>query len=535
MRVIVRLGVPAGLSSSATVETHSRRLLLDKPAVAPSAKKSILGGPHFVRPTLRFGTNLHVSEQRVACTSCIRRIVVVVLAFAAMNAIAGMCAAQFSLPGFGERGDPVDPFQSRPGMAAPATPGTPTQPIPSERVANPRDNYVTQANYGEPANNPNRAAQRDYPAERREYAPSGQPQYPDTAQSTPGNSPPSDNRPPPDHPFGGQQDPLFATKPVARVGPEVILVADVLGPVNQQLASRLREGVIQEHEVPREQEKLLRVAINNLIDQKLVVTVARRELPAEALPKIEQSMNEQFDKTQLKSLYEQAKVSTQRELDEMLKQSGSSLARQRKMYFERSMMQEWVRREVNFDAEVTHDEMLAYYRDHADEFSIKAQARWEEMMVRFEEFTTKAEAWHAVAAMGNRVWNRQAPFAQVAREQSQGATASEGGVRDWTTRGSHASAEIDAALFTLPVGQLSKIIEGPTGLHIVRVIERQEDSKRPFVEAQVEIREKIKKQKADGEVKEYLIRLRADIPVWTIFDGPPEELAEAGAAGGPIR
>jgi hypothetical protein len=459
----------------------------------------------------------------VACTSCIRRIVAVVLALAAMIAITGECAAQFSLPKFGDRGDPVDPFQSRPGLAAPATPGTPTQPIRSERAANPRENYVTQANYGEPANN----------VPRESYA--GQSQYPDTAQLPPTNRPPTGGGPMPDHPFGERPDPLLAAQPVARVGPEVILVADVLGPVNQQLASRLRDGVIQPHEVDREREKLIRVAINNLIDQKLVVTVARRELPPEALPKIEQSMNEQFDKTQLKSLFEQAKVSTQRELDEILKQTGSSLARQRKMYFERSMMQEWVRREVNFDAEVTHDDMLAYYRDHADEFSIKAQARWEELMVRTEEFTTKAEAWQAVAAMGNRVWNRQASFAQVAREQSQGATASDGGVRDWTTRGSHASAEIDEAIFTLPVGQMSKIIEGPTGFHIVRVVERKDASKRPFVEVQGEIRDKIKKQKADGDVKEYLNRLRADIPVWTIFDGPPKEMAEAGAAGGPIR
>jgi hypothetical protein len=205
------------------------------------------------------------------------------------------------------------------------------------------------------------------------------------------------------------------------------------------------------------------------------------------------------------------------------------------LYFEKSVTQEWIRREVNFEPEVTHDEMLAYYRERPEEFAIKAQARWEELMVRLDEFPKRQDAWRALAEMGNRVLMRQADFAQVAREQSQGATASAGGARDWTTRGSLASKEMDATLFSLPVGKLSKIIEGPTGFHIIRVVERKDDAMRPFVEAQVDIRDTIRRQKTDREIKEYLAKLRANTPVWTIFDGPPKELAEAGEAGGPIR
>lgn len=475
----------------------------------------------------------------------IRRVIVGALAALVAGAIGSPVAAQLSLPGFGERAEPVDPFQSRPGMAPPpeSVGGTPTQPLRTERAVDPRDPPSNRAQYASNEAQPPRIAQREAASERRDYGaaygptnsrePSAAATRPVADRSAATNRP--ENRRGADSPFGENPDPLLAAQPIARVGPEVILVADVLGPVNQQLASRLRDGIIKPHEVDREREKLIRLAINNLIDQKLVVTVARRELPPEAVPKIEKSMNEQFDKTQLKNLFEQAKVATTQELDEMLKQSGSSLARQRKMFFERSIMQEWIRREVNFEPEVTHDDMLAYYRDHADEFAIKAQVRWEELMVRFEEFPTKADAWRAVAEMGNRVWSRQATFAQVAMEKSQGATASKGGARDWTTRGSHASAELDQALFTMPVGQMSKIIEGPTGFHIVRVVERKEDSKRPFVVAQVDIRETIKKQKTDRAIKEYLVKLRANIPVWTIFDGPPQELAEAGAAGAPIR
>jgi hypothetical protein len=251
-------------------------------------------------------------------------------------------------------------------------------------------------------------AQRDADYGRREPTP---------PVSSPGDrvQPLGPNRSPPPNGAGNAQppempDPLVAAQPIARVGSEVILVGDVLGPVNQQLAMRLRDGAIGQHEIEREREKLLRQALTTLIDQKLVILVARREIPPEALPKIEQSVNEQFDKTQLKSLLEQTKAKTKSELDELLKQSGSSLARQRKLYFEKSVTQEWIRREVNFEPEVTHDEMLAYYRERPEEFAIKAQARWEELMVRLDEFPTRADAWRALAEMGNRVLLRQATF-----------------------------------------------------------------------------------------------------------------------------
>ena len=67
--------------------------------------------------------------------------------------------------------------------------------------------------------------------------------------------------------------------------------------------------------------------------------------------------------------------------------------------------------------------------------------------------------------MGNQVF-AGAPFAEVAKAGSDGVTAAAGGQRDWTNKGSLACQELDRALFGLPVGQLSPIIEGPTGFHI---------------------------------------------------------------------
>ena len=94
-----------------------------------------------------------------------------------------------------------------------------------------------------------------------------------------------------------------------------------------------------------------------------------------------------------------------------------------------------------------------------------------------------------------------------------------GGQRDWITRGSLKSALLDQALFTLPPGQLSRILQDEEGFHIVRVIEREDAHRTPFEETQAEIREKMLAERKEARLKELVQRLREEIPVWTIFDG----------------
>jgi parvulin-like peptidyl-prolyl isomerase len=80
---------------------------------------------------------------------------------------------------------------------------------------------------------------------------------------------------------------------------------------------------------------------------------------------------------------------------------------------------------------------------------------------------------------------------------------------------------LNQALFSLPVGQLSRILEDQSGFVIVRVLERKQAGARSFVDVQVEIRDRIKKEKVDREVKKYIAKLRQDTPVWTAFDDSP--------------
>ena len=386
----------------------------------------------------------------------------------------GVASADFPFNPFRKSPPAQDPFSARGGMAVSST-----QPNPAMRPIPPADPSVRLAQYQAPAE----------------------------------SGPELNYRPP-----AQQLRPV--AQPIARIGDETIFDIEVAGPVNQQLARQARPDMS-----PRQMEQIRREltkqALESIIDQKIVVYKARKDIPADAWPKIEKSVNEQFDKTHLKDLMARADATTRHELERILQQSGTSIERQKKAFLDRSLAAQWIRKEVNYEPEVTHQEMLDYYQAHREEYRVKGRVNWEELSARFDRFPSKDAAHQAIAQMGNEVLSGR-PLAEVARAKSHGITAAQGGARGWTNQASLASELIDQALFTLAPGTLSRILEDERGFSIVRVIEREPAGYKSFVDMQTEIREKIKKDKVDRGVKDYLAKLRAETPIWTIFDTPED-------------
>ncbi len=118
-------------------------------------------------------------------------------------------------------------------------------------------------------------------------------------------------------------------------------------------------------------------------------------------------------------------------------------------------------------------------------------------MVSFDKVGDKAQAWRTVAEWGNQVIKGR-PFSEVAEKESHGATSYNKGQYDWTSKSALKSAVLDQAIFSLPVGQLSQILEDESGYHIIRVTGRKDAGRVEFEQAQAEIRKKL----IDEEQKE---------------------------------
>jgi hypothetical protein len=318
---------------------------------------------------------------------------------------------------------------------------------------------------------------------------------------------------------------------IARIDNQIVLACDVLWKVNSMIET-YQERSPPEKRVPPEQmqatrEQLMQREIAALLDRKLLYDEFRRNVPQENMPRVEQELLKPFEEKEIPELMKQLDVNNQRDLERELARLGSSLADVRRAFNENVIASEWVRSKVKVNEEVSPEEMLEYYKSHVSDYEYPTQARWEELMVSKDRFNDPQQAYVELANMGNEVWQRgtqvavQGPaFAEIAKVKSDGFTAKDGGIHDWTTKGALQSAEIDTALFTLQVGQMSHIIDSGPAFHIVRVLERKEAGRRPFTEVQGEIRDALKQQRLRAEMGAYLAELRSRARIWTVFTGP---------------
>ena len=330
---------------------------------------------------------------------------------------------------------------------------------------------------------------------------------------------------------------------IAHVGTEVILESDlIVRKIDKRGGLEVVGGVdhilspykdrMSPEQFAAQREMLLQKLLPEVVQVKLICLDAKRTIPAEGWPQIKEQLSKAFDDFQLDKLMKQFEVDSPIALEAKLDEVGTSVDRERRAFIDFNLARQWQMQQVGMDDEITYDHMMSYYQKHLDEFTTPARARWEELMVSFSKHPNQAAAGEAIARMGNQVL-AGVPFAEVARQGSDAVEAAQGGRRDWTPKGNLACKELDRALFSLPIGQLSPIIEGPTGFHIIRVVERQDVTVAEFLDAQVSIREKIIQDRRMKQLKDFFAKLKARTPVKTIFD--EAEVADRPDHTGAVR
>jgi len=296
---------------------------------------------------------------------------------------------------------------------------------------------------------------------------------------------------------------------------------------NQTLAGI--EGIekASEKDLALARKQLVKKILPQHIELKLLYVDAKRNLPPEAIEGIRDQLGKRFEEVEISERLKKLKLNSRRELEAKLTEWGTSIEHEKQAFIERAIAQQWVFEKIKKEDEVTHEELLDYYREHATEYDHPTRIRWEHLEVTFAKHPNKREAWQLMATMGNAVQQGQ-PLTQVAKERSEGVMASRGGQRDWLTQGSLRSDVLDRTLFSLPPGTLSPILEDETGFHIVRVVEREDAYRTPFEEIQGDIRDKIKNDRKEKRLQDFITKLREEIPVTTVFD---EEAGNSVARG----
>ena len=300
-------------------------------------------------------------------------------------------------------------------------------------------------------------------------------------------------------------------KVLALVGGEPIFVGDLMFQINQIIEEKMAGAPEKVKE--KQRQMAIPQLLPQIVESKLLYQGALRSLPEGVdLEGIFAQVEKQFEDTAMQKMMDSAGVKSVAEFDARLRGQEYSLRQLKRNWAIQQFTRHSIGQIIGKVPETTHQEMLDRYKEKMSSYEKPARAKWEQVLIRFDRAGSRAEAKRAIVEIGNQIVHG-ANFAATAKKQSHGFNASAGGLHDWTTQGALALDEIDAAIFSLPVGELSDLIETQRGYHIVRVVERTEVSRTSFLDAQVEIKKKIEGEKRKAAFDKYIKKLRDEIPV----------------------
>jgi len=166
--------------------------------------------------------------------------------------------------------------------------------------------------------------------------------------------------------------------------------------------------------------------------------------------------------------------------------------------------------EVKARIQVHDDACKQYYNQHIEEYTKKARARIQQILLladrrrldkkQIEAIEKKMEAIRREILEG-------ADFGEMARQYSEGPNRKDGGDAGYFKKG-ELMPEIEKASFSLPVAEASPIIQTDIGFLLIRVTEREEGNRIPFEKVKEAIRQDLVKEAYLKRMEEWIEDLK---------------------------
>jgi peptidyl-prolyl cis-trans isomerase SurA len=211
----------------------------------------------------------------------------------------------------------------------------------------------------------------------------------------------------------------------------------------------------------------------------------------------------------LQDILAKQKLSMQ-EFSKNLAKEGKSLDSVKKEIRGQMMRARLLRREVKSKILVSDEEIGEYYNKNRQEYEGKETVRIKQILLVLPPNADKAiiaKVKNEAMQLHKRIKNGES-FDLLALNYSQGPAAAQGGDVGFIGRGT-IIPEVEAAAFSLPVGQVSEVIESSVGFHIIQVVDKKGAGLKLIAVVREEIKTKIEDEKLDKNFDEWIASVRA--------------------------
>jgi peptidyl-prolyl cis-trans isomerase SurA len=298
-----------------------------------------------------------------------------------------------------------------------------------------------------------------------------------------------------------QSKPETVEEIVARVNNEIITLSDY-----QKADEELRQQVAQDcqgctpdavqQQIKDKEKDLLR----GLIDNLLLVERAK-----------DMNINVDTDVVkQLDDVRRQNGLDSMEALQKAVESTGISWEDYKQQMKNQLLREKVIQQEVSGRMDISPDAVQQYYNAHKSEFVMPEQVVLSEIFLstegrmpeEIESIRKKAEDLRARLGRGD-------DFAQIAERYSEGQTARDGGGLGSFKRGILDPA-LDAAVFKLNKGGITRVIQTKTGFEILRVDQHYQSGQQPLAKVESQIENQLYMQQMEPALRKYLAQLREE-------------------------
>jgi peptidyl-prolyl cis-trans isomerase SurA len=293
---------------------------------------------------------------------------------------------------------------------------------------------------------------------------------------------------------------------IVRINNSIISLSD-LKRSQEQLAAELskRDPNTPAENQPKEQDLL-----RDLIDSKLLAQKAD-----------ELGINADTDVIKrLDDLRKQMHAESMEDLEKAAQAQGVSFEEFKQNMKETILTQKVIQQEVGAHLSVTQQEIQDFYNQHKAEMEQPEQVRLSEILISTQAPAAKAGSGGAepsndelvaqAKAKADAIYaqlQKGAKFPDVAKTNSAGPTAAQGGDLEYFKRGT-LSKQLEDQVFALKPGQYTEPIRTNQGWVILKVTEHTSEGVPPLKEVEPQIQERLYMSKMQPALREYLTKLR---------------------------
>jgi peptidyl-prolyl cis-trans isomerase SurA len=214
----------------------------------------------------------------------------------------------------------------------------------------------------------------------------------------------------------------------------------------------------------------------------------------------------------LDEMRKQMKLDSMDDLEKAAEAQGVSFEDFKQNMRTEIITQQVIQREVGGHINVTKEEEQKFYDDHKADLERPEQIKLSEILVSTEQAGDDQQKIDAAKAKADDLLKQikaGAAFEEIAKKESQGPSAAQGGDLGEFKRGTLAK-QLEDLTFGMKKDQVSDVIRTKQGFVILKVTEHQTAGIPPFNEIENRVQEGVYMQKLQPALREYLKRLREE-------------------------